>query len=586
MLRLLRSSSQGVVLLALMSVVVAGLQFVVPLYMMAIYNRILQTGSIETLQLISLIAAVLLFVLGIAEIARSRILALMAKRIGEYLNHDVYNAVLASPSSQLAQAIRTNQEGNVKGVSNQSDARTQALTDLRQVSAFVASGALNTFYDAILAPIFLAALFLLHPLLGWIGVGSTIIILSLAFLAEVLARNANRKIGVVEGRAQAKIERSIGQFDAVTSMGIAQPLFAKWEKDREAALALGLKNQSVVGVIGGMARAIRLIVQMGILGVGAWLALTTEGFFVGAIIAASIILGRALAPIDQSISVWPRFVQARAGAHRLVAVMDAANAQPIRRSTPPPSALLALQNVTLAFPQQRLPMLQSASFSVRGGEVMGIVGPNGAGKTTLLRALAGLHKPRSGTILLGATPVDGFTEDDRHTHFGYLPQDIQLLPGSVADNISRFRLSPETQSVMFEAAEQVGATGMVEALSEGFGTELTDETLSAGQTQTIGLGRAIFGDPLLVLLDEPTANLDSAGRAIVTQVIAKRRQAGLITVFVSHDQALLNSADTLLFLSPSAAKYGARDEVLRFIAGSQKQPPHQAATKESTSGAA
>lgn len=584
MIRLLKRCGRGIALLGAMSAVIAALHFVVPLYMMAVYNRILQTGSIETLQLISLIAAILLMVMGIGEVARSRILALMAKRVGDYLNNDVYLAVLANPSSRLGEVLQEQHDTAAGGATSTGQLRTQATMDLRNVTSFLASGALNTFFDAVLAPVFLAALFLLHPLIGWIGVGAAATILCLAVLGEVLARRANKEISEAEGRAQSKIERSIGQFDAVASMGIAPSLYARWKDDRDEAIALGLRSQSIVGVIGGAARAIRLIVQMGVLGVGAWLALTTDSFLAGAIIAASIILGRALAPIDQSISIWRRFVQARAGAARLMQIVDAVDALPKRSAAPTPAATLVLDNITLAFPAQRTPLLQSASLSLSKGQVMGVVGPNGAGKTTLLKTLAGLHKPRSGTVRLGATPVDSFTDDDRHRLFGYLPQDIQLLPGSIADNIGRFRNTPDSTDALFEATERVGATALIQSLPEGFATVLTEGTFSAGQTQLVGLARALSGDPLLVLLDEPTANLDPDGKRTVISLMETRRAAAKITVFASHDHELLSAADTLLYISPGVAKYGAASEVLRFLAQGQPsntQPmAHQTETRE------
>lgn len=565
MLRVLGKCKRGVLLLGLFSVVIAALQFVVPLYMMAIYNRILQTGSIETLQLISIIAAVLLLGLGVAEIGRSRILAIMARRIGNYLNGDVYRAVLASPADKLTKTIAETQPN--AGIQDRGliNTRTQYLNDLRQVTLFVSSGSLSTFFDALLAPIFLLALFLLHPLLGWIGLGAAVVILSLAALAEVLARAANGKIAQAEGRAQSKIERSIGQFDAVTSMGFAQNLFERWKQDRDEAMALTLKNQSIIGVISGLARSIRLMVQIAILGVGAWLALTTDVFLAGAIIAGSIIMGRTLAPIDQSISIWPRFVQARAGAKRLMNVVDAMDLEPDHTDLPPPPAELHLNAVTLAFAGQRSPMLQGANFSIEAGHTLGICGPNGAGKTTLLKALCGLHTPRNGSVLLGTTPVDAMTDNNRQRDIGFLPQDIQLLPGTIHQNISRFQDPGEVGDAVFDAVNKVGAAGFVEALEEGYGAECREDTLSAGQVQLLGLARAIYREPVLVLMDEPTANLDTQGKAMVAQVIAARRAARKITVFISHDHDLLATADRLLFLSPGVAKLGTADEVLRYL---------------------
>ncbi len=569
MIGLLARCGRGLRLLAILSLVVAFLQFVVPLYMMSIYNRVLQTGSMETLQFITLIAGGLLLVMGIAEAGRSRLLAMMATRLSAYLNHDVYQAVLAGPSSVLTAALNV---GEVPGgQTSELSARQQAITDLRLVTSFVSSGAINTFFDALLAPIFLAALFLLHPLLGWIGIGAAGFILSLAVAAEFFARASNRQIGAAEGRAQSKIERSVEQFDAVASMGIAPNLYNRWEKDRQEAERLTLKSQSLVGAVGGIARAARLVVQVAVLGVGAWLALTTDGFLAGAIIAASIILTRALTPVDQSIAVWQRFVRARASAARLLKIVDAIDALPEHSPVPPSAPLLSLKSITLSFPAQNVPMLQDAGITVKGGQVLGVLGPVGSGKTTLLRAMAGLHKPQSGTILLGETPVERFPDKDRQRDFGYLPQDIQLLPGTIAENISRFTTDLEDMEAVFSAAEIVGVSGFIEALPDGFGTLCRAETLSAGQRQLLGLARALYTDPLLALLDEPTSNLDEASRLKVSAAITARREAGKMTVLISHDPSVLNVADHLLYLSPGTAKYGATAEILRYL-GHQSKP--------------
>ena len=578
MLRLLRRCGRGVTLLALLSVVVAGLQFVVPLYMMAIYNRILQTYSLETLQLITLIAGVLLVALGVAEMTRSRILALMARRVGEYLNNDVYNGVLAGPGSELAKAMEDKGATDTEGRA----ARTQALTDLRQVSAFMSSGALNTFFDAMLSPIFIGALFILDTLLGFIGVGAGMVIFCIAICVELLARRANRKIGEKEGQAQGRLERSLDQHDAIASMGMAGPLYLHWERDRAEAMELSQSNQSLIGILSGLAKAIRLVVQMGVLGVGAYLVITTSSFLPGAIIAASIILGRALAPIDQSISLWRTFMQARGGAKRLMGLMDAVDSQPDRMDGPPPSPELALRRVTISFPAHPQPLIQGMEMTLQGGDALGVFGPNGAGKTTLLRAMAGLHHPVRGSILLSGTPTEGISDNTRHQHLGYLPQDVQLLPGSIADNIARFRfnpLDPQSAEAVFAAAAQAGAAPMIQSLPEGYGTPLKPGVFSAGQTQLLGLARAVHGDPLLLLLDEPAANLDVTSKGRVAELIGARRASGQITVFITHDQELLRSASHLLVVAPGKSSFGPADEIIRSFTSAQQARQEQSTPK-------
>ena len=551
------------------SVVVAALQFVVPLYMMAVYNRILQTKSIETLQIISLIAVVLLVLLGIVEIGRSRLLALISTKIANELNNDVYQAILAAPGSELHQKIAPDPTAP----------RAQALQDLRTVTQFISTGALNTFFDALLAPIFLVALFILHPNIGWIGVIAGGIIFSLAFISELLARRADKDISKLEGQAAASLERSLSQYDAVMTMGLGPRLYDRWNVDRQKGSILTRRTQTTIGVLSGMAKAVRLVVQMGVLGVGGWLVITTDVFLAGAIIAASIILGRALAPIDQSISLWRPFVTARQSSDRLVKVLNATRSTPPRTDVPAPKAVLNIEAATIGFPNQARAIMQNATFRLEPGQSLGVFGANGLGKTTLLRVMLGALPALRGGVTLGATPVRSYSDTDRAAYFGYLPQDTQLLPGTVAENIARFTEPDKNQ--LFDAVEAAGAMEFIQNLPLGFATPVEAGLLSAGQMQMIGLARAVYGAPVLLGLDEPTANLDAQGRTAVLNLLKSRSQAGLITVFVSHDDGLLKTATHLLQMAPRGMRglfrFGETAKVLEAIKEDQtaNQPPQQ-----------
>lgn len=542
-------------MLSAFSLVAAILQFVLPLYMMAVYNRVLQTQSIETLRLISIIAVVLLLVMGLAEIARTRILSLMSRRITEFLNRDVYFAILAAPGSSLAKTIGAGQESP----------RTQAYSDLRNLSQFIASGALNTMMDALLAPMFLIALFVLHPLIGVIGLTAACVIFGLAIASEIISRQSIPQISRIEGRAQDTIEKSLGQFDAVTSMGLAAPLYKRWETDRKIGAGLSLRSQSTVGLLQGLAKAARMMVQLGVLGVGAWLVITQSHFLAGAIIASSIIMGRALAPIDQSIAQWRMFVSARESATRLVKVMEANDAEPRRIDLPSPQPALILRNLSIGFAGQPMNLMQNVNLVLGPGQSLGIFGPNGVGKTTLLRAIVGLLEPRSGEILLGATSTDRFSDADRSRHFGYLPQNVQLLPGTIGENICRFTTPEDDNKALFAAVQATGTLETIQHLSASFGTELTDHALSSGQTQMIGLARAIYGDPLLLVLDEPTANLDPQGHAHVMRLLQDRAARGRLTVFTSHDEKLLQRASHMMMIVPGKVSIGATPDMIRML---------------------
>ncbi|MEO0357461.1 MAG: ATP-binding cassette domain-containing protein [Pseudomonadota bacterium] len=557
MRRLLGTAYPGVILLGVLSAIVAALQFVVPLYMMAVYNRILQTKSIETLQLISLIAVALLIVLGLTEIARSRILALIGSRIASYLNEDVYQAILTAPGSALAKAIDAAPDRP----------RTEALQDLRIVSQFVSSGALNVFFDAIFAPIFLVALFVLHPLIGWIGVAAALFIFALAFASEILARRATKDIVKSEGEASAMLENSLSQHDAVAAMGLGGGLYDRWQSSRSDGIQKTTRSQTWIGILSGLAKATRLVVQMGVLGVGAYLAVTTNSFLAGAIIAASIILGRALAPIDQSIGMWRPFVAARDSAARLVVVMDAVDAQATPLDVAKPNAQLYVDRISVGYAGQPTPLVTGMSMDLKPGDSLGIFGPNGAGKTSVLKALIGILPPLRGNAVLGNVPLTGFSDSDRRLWFGYLPQDVQLLPGTVGENIARF-MDPD-KNALFDAVETAGADPVLQSLPLGFSTPIGPGALSSGQTQSVGLARAVYGAPLVLAMDEPTANLDAQSRAKVLALIQSRSDAGLITIFTSHDDGLLKSASHLMQMAPGGrkgiARLAERDKILAAI---------------------
>lgn len=563
MLKLLSLSKSALGILGLLSLVVAALQFVVPLYMMAIYNRILQTQSFESLQLISMIAVFLLAIMGIAEIGRSRLLALISKRISSYLNKDVYEAIMATPGSALGQALNL----------PQNQARLQPIHDLKTVSGFVAQGGVNTFFDAVLAPIFLVALFLLHPWLGLLGITGATTIFALAFAAEILARRNVAEIGKIEGGAQAVLERSLNQYDAVAAMGMSEPLYGRWRTARAISSGKATSAQTVSGILTGLAKSMRLILQMGVLGLGAYLALTTDYFLAGAIIAASIILGRALSPIDQSIGLWRPYVQARLASQRLAQIMETLDQIPPRIDLPKPKPSLTFESVTLLIPNQENPLVQNASFRLTAGDVMGVFGGNGMGKTTFLRAAVGLQAPKLGVIAIGSAPVAGFTPEDRAKYFGYLPQDVQLLPGTIADNIARFR--EIDKNALFDAVELAGAEDLIQSLPDGYSTNLEEIGLSSGQKQLIGLARAVYGDPILLCMDEPTANLDVFSRQRILRLIEDRKTKGLVTVLVAHEDQILDSCTHLFQMGAQnrrgRARFGEKSEILGALAQEAKK---------------
>lgn len=320
-------------------------------------------------------------------------------------------------------------------------------------------------------------------------------------------------------------------------------------ENREKSLEKIKASQTTIGVISGLARAVRMIVQAGVMGVGVWLVLNTQDYLAGAIIAGSILLGRALAPIDQSISLWRPFVAARQAATRLSAVVDAVAILPETVDVPAPEAKLRAANLTLAFRSQPRPIMASVSFVLDPGSVLGVFGPNSAGKTTFLRAVAGIHIPARGTISLGSTPVSNYSEDDRTTFIGYMPQDAQLLPGTIGQNVSRF--SAYDKNAMFKALDAAGATAFVQQLPDGIQTVLQPGMLSSGQAQLISMARAIYRDPPLLIMDEPSSNLDTTGKVALVKIIRARQKEKLVTAFATHEDGLLKLSSHLMQFHPN-----------------------------------
>jgi PrtD family type I secretion system ABC transporter len=531
--------------------------------MMQIYNRILNSRSLESLELITIIAISLLVVMGILEAGRSRLWALIGQALEHKLDGDVYQAIIQQPA--LAKTTEKK---------DKPQPRTQPLHDLKSLKNFVSMGSINIFFDALFAPIFFIALFILHPIVGWVGVGAGLIIFSLAIISEIISKKMVAEASEFEAKAGQIIENSLRQNDAVQSMGMGGRLYQRWAANRTPSIDSTAKSQSYLGTISGLAKSIRLTVQLGILGIGAYLVLTTNEFLAGGIIAASIIMGRALAPIDQSIGMWKQFVTARHAGKRLSEVIKNCETRLPLNNQPKPRLIYSIQDLGLAAPGQQKPLMQNVSFQLQTGNSLAIVGPNGAGKTTLLKSLTGILSPAAGSVRLDGGRVNQLSEQDRNQLFGYLPQDIQLLPGTILDNICRFaEINDDIIAKTYAATELAGCHHLIQNLPSGYQTEISGgaSQLSSGQVQLIGLARAIYDSPDLLILDEPTANLDDHGQNLVAKLILQRKEQGLITCFTTHQKPMINICTHLLFISPQRTLVGPRDEIIRILTEEKKQ---------------
>ena len=516
---------------AMLFSVVANLMLLVsPLYMLQIYDRVLTSGSTETLILVSLIAALLLVVFAIAELARRRAVALAARALEAAYDEQIFHDALADGDPN---ALRTSQGR------------------LSTLQSFLSQGLILPLFDLPFTPFFLLLMFLIHPVIGWLGVGGAAVILAVAIYSEMTTRRAVEQAQAAEAGASqfaAMLER---QRSAVIGMGMVGATFADWQKRKDTASAGTVARANENGAFTSVTRALRMTLQIAALGVGAALVLAQETT-PGAIIAGSIILGRALAPIDQSVSMWRQLIAARTAWRELGRQLFGPKSTPAITQMPRPTPSLTIENLELAVPGSDKPLAPKFSIRMGAGEVVTLVGGVGSGKTTLLQTMAGVYAPMAGTIRLGGIDLHSWAGSDRGRHVGYLPQDGELVPGTVAQNIARFGEAEREQ--IFAAAQRVGAHELISALPRGYDTPvgLGGAHLSRGQVAMIALARAFFRQPTLILLDEPSANLDRALRDALADLIAREKaRADSVIVMATHDPAIIAMSERVVLLSPA-----------------------------------
>lgn len=498
-----------------------------PLYMLQVYDRVLASGSIETLILISLVAALLMCVFVFAELGRRRVVALAVQELESKYDRQIFEEALASPEPT---ALRSSQ------------------TDLSTIQTFLSNGMILPLFDLPFTPLFLLLLFLLHPVIGWLGVAGAIILLAIAAYSEFSTRQATELAQSAEHGALTYATMLERQRSAVLGMGMVGSAYEAWKQRKQAASSKTLNSATDNVVFSASTRGLRMMLQIAALGIGAALVLAQQTT-PGAIIAGSIILGRALAPIDQSVSIWRQIVRFRTAWQNLGMKLFAGRERVEITSMPRPDPILLIENLEVGVQQSETPLFPKFSLTVEKGEIVCLVGGIGAGKTSLLQTVSGFWRPLSGSVRLGGVDMHHWAADDRGQYVGYLPQGGELVPGTVTENISRFQ-EAEAREV-FAAARMVDAHATISALPKAYDTMVgPDGThISAGQTAKIALARAFFREPVLVLLDEPSANLDAPSRAGLVRSLGQARSHGTIVLMATHDPALIDICDKVVLLS-------------------------------------
>jgi ATP-binding cassette subfamily C protein PrsD len=517
------------------------------IYMLQIYDRVLASHSVPTLLAISAIALFAFGVQGLMDALRSRLLVRIAERVDSGTAPAVFELVSRMPLNAR----------------NQRGEPLQPVRDLDAVRGFLAGQGPTAFFDLPWMPLYLAIVFLLHPWLGWLAVGGMLVLTVVALVTEFSSRQPSRDVALATSERNAILDAAHRGADVLASMGLRAPLARRFERANETALTAHRGAGDIIANSGALARTLRYILQSAVLGLAAYLAMRGQ-ISPGGMIAASILTARALAPVDLAIASWRGFVAARQGYTRLVGGFGLLPPPQERIELPAPKKALTVQGLAIAAPGEPRLLLQRAEFVVEAGSAVAIIGPSAAGKSTLLRAIAGIIPPARGTIALDGARLDLWGDEALGRHIGYLPQEVQLFDGTVTENISRFADDPDPQAVI-EAAKLAGFHEAILKLPEGYETKVGPggTRFSVGQRQRLGLARAMYGDPFLVLLDEPNANLDAEGEAAVSEAIRVVRQRGGVAIVVAHRPSALASVDKVLIVRDGAQfDYGPKDEVL------------------------
>ena len=547
------------------SAVVNILMLAGPLYMLQIYDRVLASRSVPTLVALTVFLVGAYGFQGLLELIRSRIVVRAAALVDEHLGKAVHQALITLAARN----------------SRPSDAQ-QPIRDLDQIRAFFTGNGPIAIVDLPWMPFFLAICFLIHPWVGYVSIAGALLLLALMVQTERASRTLTRSVNEETGIRAANVEATRRNSASVVSMGMGKTLADRWVNMNERYVNTIGRSADVVNSYGSVTKVLRLLMQSAILGLGAYLVLKNE-MTPGAMIAASIMMGRALAPVEIAIANWRTLIGARDSVRRLSATLNRMPPEKEATALPKPTAKFEVEAVTVAAPGGTSAIVGNVQFRLTAGEIMGVIGPNGSGKSSLSRVLVGIWPAARGTVRLDGATLDQWDNDVRGQHIGYASQMVELFPGTVAENIARMSSEPNSAAVL-RAAQSAGAHDMILKLPNGYDTVLGDngEGLSIGQRQRIALARALYGDPFLVLLDEPSANLDGEGEAALQTALRSLKQRKAIVILVAHRRSALEHCDKVLFLMNGAQQaFGPRDEVLRKMSA-QAAPPAQPRRRQST----
>lgn len=532
------------------------LLFLTPsIYMLQIYDRVVAGRSEGTLLMLTLILVAIYAVMGLLEFVRSRILARIGTRMQVVMQERLVDVMFRH------------------ALNNPSNASTEPMGDFNNIRTFVSGTGVFAFFDAPWFPVYLAIMFLFHPAFGWFAVAAGVMTLALTILVE---KSSSSLLKIAHGKAMKSrllMERSLRNAEVATALGIKQGIFKRWQESHNEALMWHGQANDRSSVLSTLSKSLRMLNQSLILGLGAWLVINME-ISAGMMIAGSILLGRALSPLDQLVTAWKQFTTARQSWDRLESVLKAYPQEAARMALPAPTGQLGVHNLTVVPPGGKAAVLRNVVFELKAGESLAVIGPSGAGKSSLVRSILGLWTQANGEVRLDSADMRHWNRQQLAQHIGYLPQDVELFDGTVAENIARFGdVDPDK---VLEAAQLAGVHELILKLPDAYDTVIGpgNGSLSGGQRQRIGLARALYDSPALVVLDEPNSNLDEAGEHALYRALQILKEKGATVVIISHRPGVLNLVDKVLVLVNGVVTlFGDRQQVLAKLAAKTSQLP-------------
>ncbi|SLM30357.1 Alkaline protease secretion ATP-binding protein AprD [Desulfamplus magnetovallimortis] len=558
MLKFIRKWLKYFLFAALFSLFINILALTFPVYMLAIYDRVLSSYSMPTLMTITVAAIFALVVNAMLVFLRSRLLVMAGVDIDHTLASPVFAEMLKDSCSL------------------QKSGYSAGLRDVNILRNYLGGNAIFALFDMPWVPIYLLFVFMVHPILGMISTGGVFLVFLLGITQELLTRKRLEKANSINAGAGNFTTLCLRNSESIGSMGMLEAAQDRWSTLNDEVIALQTRASNAAGFLQAISQSFRMGMQVIIYGVGAWLTLKNQ-CTAGVMIAASIIMGRALAPVDQAMATWKQTLEARSAYNRLKELMKKATPKQ-GMGLPDPTGKLDVEGVTLAVNGTYL--LRNITFALAPGEVMGLIGPSAAGKTTLSRVLLGIWPSMGGKVRLDGADVYQWDQGHLGQFIGYLPQDVELFPGTVAQNIAR--LGDVDSDEVIKAAKKAGLHEMILHLPNGYDTMVGgvpgSMVLSGGQRQRVALARALYGSPRLVVLDEPNSNLDEAGERALMQTIALLKQEKVTTIIVTHKPSILISVDKVMVMQyGQVARFGTRQEVFQALAGQvpQAQPIQQ-----------